>query len=475
MSTTNLTVENLILSQVMKNESYARKTLPFIKEEYFLEESDRVVYKAIRTYISKYNTIPSKESLIISLSEDRSLGEILFKKSCELLDEITNVESEQDDQWLVDTTENFCKEKAVYNAIMESIHIIDGKSKTKTENAIPEILSEALSVCFDPHIGHDYLEDSDERYDFYHKVESKMSFDLEFFNTITAGGTPTKTLNVVMAGTGVGKSLFMCHHAANCLSQGKNVLYITCEMAEERIAERIDANLMDVTLDDLKQLPKMIYDKKVDALKETIKGKLIVKEYPTATANVNHFRHLLEELRLKKSFTPDVVFIDYLNICASARLKNTGTVNSYTMVKSIAEELRGLAVEFDIPIFTATQTNRQGFSSTDVDLTDTSESFGLPATADFMFALVSTEDLDEMGVVMVKQLKNRYNDTAANRKFLVGINRSKMKLFDTEETCDLSNSNQTETKKNGAGFDGSNFDDKFSSKTKEKDFSSWNI
>lgn len=475
MSMSNLTVENLILSQVMKNESFARKTLPFIKEEYFLEETDRVVYKAIRSYIERYNTIPSKESLIISLSDDRSINESVFKKSCENIEDMYQAGNEQDEQWLIDTTENFCKEKAVYNAIMESIHIIDGKSKSKTANAIPEILTEALSVCFDPHIGHDYLEDSDQRYEFYHKVESKMPFDLEFFNTITAGGTPTKTLNVVMAGTGVGKSLFMCHHAANCLAQGKNVLYITCEMAEERIAERIDANLMDVTLDDLKQLPKIMYDKKVDKLRESIKGKLIVKEYPTATANVNHFRHLLEELRLKKSFVPNVVFVDYLNICASARMKNTGSVNSYTMVKSIAEELRGLAVEYNIPLFTATQTNRQGFSSTDVDLTDTSESFGLPATADFMFALISTEDLDEMGVVMVKQLKNRYNDTASNRKFLVGINRSKMKLFDSDDSTALVQSNQTESKKNGSGFDGSNFDEKFSSKSKDSDFSSWNI
>ena len=473
MSTLNLTVERLILSQLLNNEEYTRKVLPFLDGSYFHDENEKTILKHVVSYIGKYNSQPSKESLIIALSEDRSLSEASFKLVCSTIEECANSKKEKEINWLYDTTEKFCKDKAVYNAIMESIHIIDGKSTTKTENAIPSILSDALSVCFDSHIGHDYLEDSEERYDFYHRVESRTSFDLEYFNTITGGGTPSKTLNVCLAGTGVGKSLFMCHHAANGLTQGKNVLYITCEMAEERIAERIDANLMDIPLDDLKQLPKMMYDKKIEKIKSTVKGKLIVKEYPTATANANHFRHLIEELKLKKSFVPDIIFIDYLNICASSRFKNTGQINSYTLIKSIAEELRGLAVEYDVPLFTATQTNRQGFSSTDVDLTDTSESFGLPATADFMFALIATEDLDELGVVMVKQLKNRYNDTAANRKFLIGINRSKMKLFDTEEDVTLSQSNQTETKKNGSGFDGSNFDDKFSSK--EKNFSDWNI
>ena len=465
-------LSRLILSNLAYNDSFSRRVAPFLSEEYFEDNSDKIIFKIVSGFIKEYNTTPTKDAIIICLDKVGELNDDAFT-SCKNLVDSLEVDEKTDQEWLVNETENYCKERSIYNAIMESIHIIDGKSKSKTENAIPSILSDALSVCFDAHIGHDYIEDSDERYEFYHKVESRTSFDLEYFNTITAGGTPSKTLNVCLAGTGVGKSLFMCHHAANCLTQGKNVLYITCEMAEERIAERIDANLMDIQLDDLKQLPKMMYDKKIDKIKSTVKGKLIVKEYPTATANVNHFRHLIEELKLKKSFVPDIIFIDYLNICASARFKNTGMVNSYTLIKSIAEELRGLAVEYDVPLFTATQTNRQGFSSTDVDLTDTSESFGLPATADFMFALVSTEDLDEMGVVMVKQLKNRYNDAAANRKFLIGINRSKMKLFDTEEDVTLSQSNQTETTKNGSGFDGSNFDDKFSSK--EKNFSDWNI
>jgi len=374
-------------------------------------------------------------------------------------------------EWLTEETEGFCKNKAVYNAIMESIHIIDGKSTTKADTAIPDILSEALSVSFDTHIGHDYIEDAEKRYEFYHKVEQKVPFDLEFFNTITAGGTPQKTLNIVMAGTGVGKSLFMCHHAANCLTQNLNVLYITCEMAEERIAERIDANLMDVTMDTLKELPKQMYDKKLESATGGMSGSLIIKEYPTATANANHFRILLDELAIKKKFVPNIIFIDYLNICASSRIKPGSNTNTYQYVKSIAEELRGMAVEYNVPVFSATQTNRQGYSSTDVGLEDTSESFGLPATADFMFALISTEELDENNQVLVKQLKNRYNDTVANRKFLLQIDRSKMKLSDVEQV-QLTESNQTETTL-GSGFDGSNFDSKFAS-SKEK-FTTWNI
>ena len=455
-------IEELILNQLMENESYTRRVLPFLKDEYFQDRTDRAIFSHIRDFLTKYNNPPTKEAVIISLDNDNSLVQDEYDTCVEKLNSFGGTDVEQDQDWLIDQTETFCKDKAVYNAIMESIHIIDGKSSTKTENAIPNILSEALSVCFDDHIGHDYIEDADERYDFYHKVESRTAFDLDFFNTITNGGTPNKTLNICLAGTGVGKSLFMCHHAANCLQQNKNVLYITCEMAEERIAERIDANIMDITLDNLKELPKNVYDKKMNRIRETYSGKLIVKEYPTATANSQHFRHLLDELWLKKRFKPDIIFIDYLNICASSRLKAGANVNSYTLIKSIAEELRGLAVERDVPIFSATQTNRTGFTSTDIGLEDTSESFGLPATADFMFALISTEELDENNQIMVKQLKNRYNDLVTNRKFIVGINRAKMKLFDVDDSVqnDLIDSGQPAIA-TGVGFNGKNFDEKF--------------
>jgi replicative DNA helicase len=380
-----------------------------------------------------------------------------------VLNDLCDSFTEQDDEWLYEKSEKFCKDKAVYNAIMESIHIIDGKNETQTENAIPEILSEALSVSFDTHIGHDYIEDADERYEFYHKAESKIPFDLEMFNTITQGGTPNKTLNMILAGTGVGKSLFMCHHAAACLSQNNNVLYITCEMAEERIAERIDANLMDITMDDMKSLPKQIYDKKLETATQGCTGKLIVKEYPTATAHANHFRALLDELKLKKKFIPDIIFIDYLNICASSRMKQNANVNSYTYIKAIAEELRGLAVERNVPIFSATQTNRSGFNNSDVGLEDTSESFGLPATADLMFALISTEELEEANQMMIKQLKNRYNDVITNKKFVVGINRAKMKLFDVDphEQTGLVDTNLSEDTEYGNGFGEDSFKQKF--------------
>jgi replicative DNA helicase len=378
-------------------------------------------------------------------------------------------------EWLIDETEKFCKDKALYNAILESIHIIDGKSKTKTNGAIPDILSTALSVSFDQHIGHDYIEDSTERYDFYHQVEQKVSFDLDYMNKITNGGTPPKTLNIVMAGTGVGKSMFMCHHAANCLLQNLNVLYITCEMAEERIAERIDANIMDVTLDNMKDLPYKMYQQKLDAATKGVSGKLIIKEYPTAVANANHFRVLMDELALKKKFKPDIVFIDYLNICASSRMKQGGSVNSYTFIKSIAEELRGLAVERNVPIFSATQVNRTGYSSSDIGLEDTSESFGLPATADFMIALISTDDLEEAKQVLVKQLKNRYNDAASNRKFLLNVDRAKMKFTDVKnENQNLIEANQTGDDVAGNGFDGKRFDEKFQSPKSEM-FTDWKM
>ena len=371
--------------------------------------------------------------------------------------------TKQDENWLVDETEKFCKDKAIFNAILESVHIIEGKSKDKTVNALPSILSDALAVSFDNNIGHDYLKDAEKRYDFYHTVEQRIPFDLDYMNQITNNGTPQKTLNVVIAGTGVGKSLFLCHHAANCLMQNKNVLYITCEMAEERIAERIDANIMDITLDDLKQLSKDMYAKKLFNATRGVSGKLIVKEYATGTSNVNHFRHLLEELKLKRKFIPDIIFVDYLNICASSRFK-AAMVNSYTYVKGIAEELRGLAVEQNVPVFTATQTNRDGYTNTDLGLENTSESFGLPQTADFMFAMIRTEDLDKMDQVMVKQLKNRYNDLASNRKFILGINRSKMKLFAVDESA------QVGLVGVGAEDEVVTRDDKFNSKFKRKGF-----
>ena len=447
---------------------------PFLKKEYFHDQIEKLVFGAIQDFIATYNALPTKEAIVIDLDKKTSLTEPQFEELGKLMESLTDEDVPELD-WLSSQTEDFCKDKAVYNAIMESIHILEDKSDSKTANAIPEILSDALAVSFDTHIGHDYIEDAEERYDFYHRVEKKVPFDLEYFNTITGGGTPQKTLNIIMAGTGVGKSLFLCHHAANCLTQNQNVLYITCEMAEERIAERIDANLFDMTIDDVQDLPRQMYYKKLEGFKSHLKGKLIVKEYPTATANVNHFRSLLDELWMKKQFKPDIIFIDYLNICASARLKNGSNVNSYTYIKAIAEELRGMAVERSVPIFSATQVNRTGFNNSDVGLEDTSESFGLPATADFMIALISTEELEENNQIMVKQLKNRYNDVASNKKFILGINRGKMKLYDVDKNdqSGLLQTNQTEETKAGNGLDGRNFDEKFSpSKGK---FESWSI
>ena len=470
------TVEHVILENLLYNDEYSRRVVPFLKDEYFHDRTEKILYGTISDFILKYNNLPTKEAVVIDIDKNKSITEDEYKSVIELMDNLEKKDELPDFDWLVSETETFCKDKAVYNAIMESIHIIDGKSASKTENAIPSILSDALSVSFDPNIGHDYIEDTDERYEFYHKVETKLPFDLSSFNEITKGGTPQKTLNIILAGTGVGKSLFMCHHASNCLVQNKNVLYITCEMAEERIAERIDANIMDITLDELADLPKQTYESMVEKSLKEITGKLIIKEYPTASANVNHFSALLEELRLKKNFVPDIIFVDYLNICASARLKMGATVNSYTYIKSIAEELRGLAVEYNLPIFSATQTNRSGFNSTDVGLEDTSESFGLPATADFMFALISSEELDELGQVMIKQLKNRYNDTIVNKKFVVGINRAKMKLHDVEDSAQngLIGSGQSSA---GNGYDGNNFDEKFfTNKPKVRtEFSEWKV
>jgi len=467
-------IELVILQNLIYNDEFSRKVTPFLKKEYFHDQIEKLVFGAIQDFIATYNALPTKEAIVIDLDKKTSLTEPQFEELGKLMESLTDEDVPELD-WLSSQTEDFCKDKAVYNAIMESIHILEDKSDSKTPNAIPEILSDALAVSFDTHIGHDYIEDAEERYDFYHRVEKKVPFDLEYFNTITGGGTPQKTLNIIMAGTGVGKSLFLCHHAANCLTQNQNVLYITCEMAEERIAERIDANLFDMTIDDVQDLPRQMYYKKLEGFKTHLKGKLIVKEYPTATANVNHFRALLDELWMKKQFKPDIIFIDYLNICASARLKNGSNVNSYTYIKAIAEELRGMAVERSVPIFSATQVNRTGFNNSDVGLEDTSESFGLPATADFMIALISTEELEENNQIMVKQLKNRYNDVASNKKFILGINRGKMKLYDVDKNdqSGLLQTNQTKETKAGNGLDGRNFDEKFSpSKGK---FESWSI
>jgi replicative DNA helicase len=467
--------EKLILSNLLFNEEFSRRTLPYIEEEYFASRDERLVFSEIKNYTLKYRSLPSKEAVKISLDSKDELTQKEIHDTDALINSLQDSTKREEMEWLIDETEKFCKDKALYNAILESIHIIDGKSKTKTNGAIPDILSTALSVSFDQHIGHDYIEDSTERYDFYHQVEQKVSFDLDYMNKITNGGTPPKTLNIVMAGTGVDKSMFMCHHAANCLLQNLNVLYITCEMAEERIAERIDANIMDVTLDNMKDLPYKMYQQKLDAATKGVSGKLIIKEYPTAVANANQFRVLMDELALKKKFKPDIVFIDYLNICASSRMKQGGSVNSYTFIKSIAEELRGLAVERNVPIFSATQVNRTGYSSSDIGLEDTSESFGLPATADFMIALISTDDLEEAKQVLVKQLKNRYNDAASNRKFLLNVDRAKMKFTDVKnEDQNLIEANQTDDDVAGNGFDGKRFDEKFQSPKSEM-FTDWKM
>lgn len=437
-------IEQIILHNLIKNDTYSRKIIPFLSHEYFHDRIDKKLFEYIQKFIIQYNSLPTKEALSIICDKDKTLNEGEQNKINDLIDEIDKPKETNSLEWLYEETEKFCKEKAVYNAIMDSINIIDGK-KDAPQTAIPDILSKALSVSFDSHIGHDYYEDYLKRYEYYHTVEKRIPFNLEYFDIITRGGMPSKTLSVVMAGTGVGKSLFLCHHAATCLLNHQNVLYITCEMSEEKIAERIDANILDVTLDDLKTLSKSIYENKIKNACCGFKGKLIIKEYPTATANSNHFRFLLDELWLKKKFKPDVIFIDYLNICASSRMKGGSNVNSYTLIKAIAEELRGIAVEYNVPLFTATQTNREGYSNSDPDLTNTSESFGLPATADFMFALISTEELEEMNQVMVKQLKNRYNDTYKNRKFIIGIERAKMKLFDVDKSAITSMKNKKDT------------------------------
>ena len=420
--------ELLILTNLLCNEQYVRKVTPFLKSEYFTEFNYRIIFDELHAYINKYNSLADKNILYIELEKRTDLTDDGFQQVKGIIDSI--ICEEQELPWLLDTTEKWCQERAIYLALMESIKIADGQDDKKDKGSIPHVLTEALGVSFDTHIGHDYISDSEERYETYHKEEQKIPFDLDLFNKITKGGLPNKTLNVALAGTGVGKSLFMCHVASSVLLQGKNVLYITLEMAEEKIAERIDANLLNVAIQDLKQLPKVMFDNKINNLQQKTQGKVIIKEYPTAGAHTGHFRALINDLKLKKNFTPDIIFVDYLNICASSRYRSGTNINSYTLVKSIAEELRGLAVEFNLPIVSATQTTRAGFGSSDPDLTDTSESFGLPATADLMFALISTEELEGLNQIMVKQLKNRYNDPTVYKKFCVGIDRAKMRLYD---------------------------------------------
>jgi len=453
-------IQQTIIRNLLSNEEYLRKVIPFLKKEYF-EAEYKNVFNEIVSFVSKYNKLPTKETLTLDMTNNGS-----FDPAAELVDLVFTPEKVNDD-WLIDNTEKWCQDRAIYLAIMESINIIDGKHQSLTKQALPEILSDALGVCFDTNVGHDYIDNSDERFEFYHTVEDRLPFDLENFNAITKGGLPNKTLNVALAGTGVGKSLFMCHVGAGALMQGKNVLYITMEMSEERIAERIDANLFNLPIDQLEKLNKQMFDNKIAKIAQKNIGKLIVKEYPTGAAHTGHFRALLNELKLKKDFIPDIIFIDYLNICSSSRMKGLGgSINTYSYIKSIAEEMRGLAVEFNVPIMTATQTTRSGFSNTDVGLEDTSESFGLPATADLMFALVSTEELDKLGQIMVKQLKNRYNDPTYKKRFVVGVDRAKMRLYDVEESA------QTLTNDIPV-FD--NSDSGRSIKTERKDYSDFKV
>ena len=424
-------IEHTILNNLFFNEDFTRKAIPFLKETYFPKRDEKILFSEVSKFLHTYNNLPTKESILIELNNRKDLNETEYKDVKELVASIS--QEDTDLKWLLDTTEKFCKDRAVHNAVLEGITILEGKDKTRTPESLPSLLSDALGVSFDKHVGHDYIEDAQDRFDWYHTKEKRYPFDLSYFNRITKGGIPSKTLNIALAGTGVGKSLFMCHAASAFLTQGLNVLYITLEMAEERIAERIDANLFDISMDDIRSMPKELYDSKVKKLEDKTNGRLVIKEYPTASAHSGHFKALINELALKKSFKPQVIFIDYLNICASARFKG-GNISSYFYIKAIAEELRGLAVEHDVPIFSATQTTRTGFVSTDIGLEDTSESFGLPATADFMFALMSNEELEGLGQMKVKQLKNRYNDPGINRSFIIGVDRAKMRLYDTENS-----------------------------------------
>ena len=446
-------LEQTILKNLIKNEVYTRKVLPFLKEEYFSNTEDRLLFKEVADFVLKYNQQPTFDALNIEVDNLRGTTDDTVKNIKETLKELENDTVSTNADWLLDNTEKFCQEKAIYNAITHSLEIMNGKGKLD-KGAIPSLLSDALSISFDPNVGHDYLEQFEDRYEYYHRVQEKLPFDLDFFNKITKNGVPRKTLNVVMAGVGVGKSLFLCHLASSYLNQGKNVLYITLELAEEEVSKRIDANLMNITFDDLMILPKDIYQKKIETLKSKTTGKLIVKEYPTSSASATHFRSLLNELNLKKNFVPDAIMIDYLNICSSSRIK-PGVANSYTYIKAIAEELRGLAVEFNVPLWSATQLTRGGYGSSDPDMTDTSESFGLPATADLFLALITNETMEQLKQVQVKQLKNRYNDPSQNKRFVIGIDKSKMKLYDVEQSAqDIVDSGQEEVKPIPRKFDG---------------------
>lgn len=429
-------LEHIILRHLAFDEHYTKKVFPFLKDDYFLERSEKILFQTIANFVEEYKTTPTYEALVISLTNEDKFREDELQHVLDLLSTLNEHREEATNaDWLLAQTESFCQDKAIYNAVLESVAILEDKKGHRAKGEIPELLKKALGISFDPHVGHDYIEQSDDRYEFYHKKEARIPFDLEFFNKITDGGLPRKTLNVILAGTGVGKTLAMCHMTASSLSAGHNVLYLTMEMAEERIAERIDANLLNLDLDTLKRISKTDYERKFQSLRSRTQGKLIIKEYPTASASVLHFRALLNELQLKKNFHPDIIFVDYINICASSRVKPGATINSYTYIKSIAEELRGLAVEFAVPIVSATQTTRGGFANSDPDLTDTSESFGLPATADFMCAMIVTEELQQLNQIMIKQLKNRYGDPSVNKRFVIGVDRAKMKLYDVEETA----------------------------------------
>jgi len=469
-----LKIEEITLSKLILNDTYTKKVLPFIKDEYYDSQSHKILFSTLSEYVNKFETTPEPNALKIEVEKRRDISEEIYKEVEQFLNNLDRDQYNED--WLIETTEKWCKEKAIYIALMESVKIADGQDKTRTKDAIPSIMSEALGVCFDDHVGHDYIQDSDERYDFYHRKEEKIPFDIEYLNKITKGGLPNKTLNIALAGTGVGKSLFMCHMASSVLLQGRNVLYITMEMAEEKIAERIDANLLDIPIQQLTSplLTKEKYSSKLLELTKKTQGKLIIKEYPTASAHVGHFKALLNELSMKKGFSPDIIFVDYLNICASARYKGT-IVNSYTYVKAIAEELRGLAVEFDLPIVSATQTTRAGFGASEPELTDTSESFGLPATADLMFALISSEELEAENRLKVKQLKNRYNDpTGSHKTFFVGIDRAKMKLFDiADSTSSVYDTNDTENTSSASLYDA--YDTLKQNQDRLSKFANWNV
>jgi replicative DNA helicase len=462
-------IEDQIFGNLIGQEAYTRKVMPFLDPNYFTDRTDRVIFEEFLKFFTEYNVSPSKDVLKIEVSNRSDVTEDQVKRVNDILDSV-NVETTNLD-WITNTTEKFCKEKAVYNAIINSIRIIDGKDKNHTQDAIPDLLSKALAVTFDSHVGHDYLDDADARYDFYHRVEEKVPFNLEMLNKITNGGLSKKTLNIILAGTGVGKSLAMCHFAAANLMMGKNVLYITMEMAEERIAERIDANLLELTMDSLKMVEKRVFDSRIGKVRGKTQGKLIVKEYPTASAHSGHFRALIEELKMKRAFVPDIIYIDYLNICCSQRMKMGGSVNSYTYIKAIAEELRGLAGEYKVPLVSATQTTRGGFANSDPGLEDTSESFGLPATADLMLALIATEELDQMNQIMVKQLKNRYSDPNFYKRFVVGVDRKQMRLYDVEMSAQANISEQGTTDEDVPLFDQS----KFGARIKTENFEGWKV